>query len=172
MNTGHSTSSQALRAAFQEYLDAQRQFVEITETCSKRGWPDRPAVLYYAWECQRLYIRRQELRFEYLYAGGEFETGIWSSLGSVFDRLHKRWREIDESSALSRHQEYQHLTAEIAEAELSRASLDKELLDGPLRTVQGQAEYRTARQTIYEKVHELDERLGKLFAHGGCPESS
>jgi hypothetical protein len=38
--------------------------------------------------------------------------------------------------------------------------MGKDLLDGPMRTMQEHAEYRAARQAIYEKVHELNKRLG------------
>jgi hypothetical protein len=125
-------------------------------------WP--PGVLYNTWQSQRLYIRRQEFRFEYLFLRGEFEGGVWNSLSSITDRLDKNWSDIDERAALSHHSAYRDLTAEVAEAELARGSMDKDLLDGPLRTLQRHAEYQSARQAIYEKVHELDKRLGKLFA--------
>jgi hypothetical protein len=31
---------------FGEYSDSQRQFMDVTDTCSHRGWLDRGAVLY------------------------------------------------------------------------------------------------------------------------------
>jgi hypothetical protein len=42
--------------------------------------------------------------------------------------------------------------------------MNKDLREGPIRTLQHHAEYRTTRQAIYEKVQELDNRLGKLLA--------
>jgi hypothetical protein len=150
----------AVRAAFCEYSNSQRQFMNVADTCSHRGWPDRGAVLYNTWQCQRLYIRRQELRFEHLLPRGEFESGVWSSLTRIGDRLDKNWSDLDEQSALDDNPAYRDLTVAIAEAEHSRASMDKDLLDGPMRTMQGHAEYRVARQAIYEKVHELNKRLG------------
>jgi hypothetical protein len=121
-------------------------------------------VLYYTWKCQQLLIHRQEIRFEYVFSLGDFDTGVWNSLSSITDRLDKNWSDIDESSAISNNSAYKNLTTQLSEAEKSRASMDKDLLDGPLRTVQQHAEYRSARQAIYEKVHELDKRLGKLPA--------
>jgi hypothetical protein len=150
----------AIRNAFREYSESQRQFMKAADTCSHRGWPDRGAVLYNTWQCQRLYIRRQELRFEHLLSRGEFESGVWNSLSSIGDRLDKNWSESDERNVLCDNLAYRNVTAEIAEAELARASLDKDLMDGPFRTMQGHAEYRAARQAIYEKVHELNKRLG------------
>jgi hypothetical protein len=150
----------AVRAAFCEYSDSQRQFMTVADTCSHRGWPDRGAVLYNTWQCQRLYIRRQELRFEHLWPRGEFESGVWSSLTRICERLDKNWSDLDEQSALDDNPAYRDLTVAIAEAEHSRASMDKDLLIGPMRTMQGYAEYRAARQAIYEKVHELNRRLG------------
>jgi len=138
--------------------------MNAADICSKNGWPDRVAVLYFTWQCQRLYIRRQELRFGYLYSCGEFESGAWNSLSSVTDRLDKNWTDRDESGALRDLTGYRELTAEIAEAEIARESFDKDLLDGPFRTLQQNAEYRIARQTIYEKVNELDNSLDRLFA--------
>ena len=72
------------------------------------------------------------------------------------------WSDVDECDALTDSHAYKVLTTEISDAEKYRASMDKDLLDGPLRTAQEQAEYRAARQAIYEKVHELDKRLGGL----------
>jgi len=149
----------AVRTAFRGYSDSQRQFMNVADTCSHRGWPDRGAVLYNTWQCQRLYIRRQELRFEHLLSREEFESGVWNSLSRICDRLDRDWSDIDERSALGDNSEYRDLTIAIAEAEHSRASMDKDLLDGPMRTMQGHAEYRAARQAIYEKVHELNKRL-------------
>ena len=153
-----------IRSAMSEYLESQRQFIRSAETCSQRGWPDRGAVLYYTWKCQQLLIHRQEMRFEHVFSRGEFDTGVWNSLSSITDRLDKNWSDIDECSALTNNSTYKDLTTELSEAEKSRASMDKDLLDGPLRTVQQHAEYRSARQAIYEKVHELDKRLGKWRA--------
>jgi hypothetical protein len=150
----------AVRLAFREYSDSQRQFMNVADTCSRRGWADRGAVLYNTWQCQRLYIRREELRFEHLLPRGEFESGVWNSLTRICDRLGKDWSDIDERSALDDNSAYRDLTITIAEAEHSRESMDKDLLDGPMRTMQGSAEYRAARQAIYEKVHELNRRLG------------
>jgi hypothetical protein len=104
------------------------------------------------------------MRFEHVFSRGEFDTGVWNSLSSITDRLDKNWSDIDECSALTNNSTYKDLTTELSEAEKSRASMDKDLLDGPLRTVQQHAEYRSARQAIYEKVHELDKRLGKWRA--------
>jgi hypothetical protein len=153
-----------IRSAMSEYLESQRQFMRTAETCSQRGWPDRGAVLYYTWKCQQLYIHRQEMRFEHVFSRGEFETGVWNSLTSITDRLDKNWSDIDERSALSNNSAYKDLTTAISEAEHSRASMDKDLREGPIQTLQQHAEYRTARQAIYEKVHELDKRLAKLRA--------
>jgi hypothetical protein len=150
----------AVRLAFREYSDSQRQFMSVADTCSHRGWADRGAVLFSTWQCQRLYIRREELRFEHLLPRGEFESGVWDSLTRICDRLDKHWSDIDERSALDNSSAYRDLTLAIAEAEHSRASMDKDLLDGPMRTMQEHAEYRVARQAIYEKVHELNKRLG------------
>jgi hypothetical protein len=152
----------AVRLAFREYSDSQRQFMNVADTCSHRGWADRGAVLYNTWQCQRLYIRRQELRFEHLLPRGEFDSGVWNSLTRICDRLDKDWSAIEERSALDDNPAYRDLTIAIAEAEQSRASMDKDLLDGPMRTMQEHAEYRAARQAIYEKVHELDKRLREL----------
>ena len=150
----------AVRLAFREYSDSQRQFMNVADICSHRGWAERGAVLYNTWQCQRLYIRRQELRFEHLLPRGEFESGTWNSLTRICDRLDKHWSAIDEHSALDANSAYRDLTIAIAEAEHSRASMDKDLLDGPMRTMQEHAEYRAARQAIYERVHELNKRLG------------
>lgn len=120
--------------------------------------------MYYTWKCQQLLIHRQEMRFEHVFSRGEFDTGVWNSLSSITDRLDKNWSDMDECSALTNNSTYKDLTTELSEAEKSRASMDKDLLDGPLRTVQQHAEYRSARQAIYEKVHELDKRLGKWRA--------
>ncbi len=102
------------------------------------------------------------MRFERLLALGEFETGSWNSLGIVTDRLYKTWTDSDESSALTSDPVYQDLTTEIAQAEKARASMDQELLEGPLRTIQNRAEYRVAREAIAEKVRELDQWLARL----------
>jgi hypothetical protein len=148
-----------VRTAFREYLESQRQFMKAADTCSHRGWPDRGAVLHNTWQCQRLYIRRQELRFEYLLRGGGFEIGVWNSLTKICCRLDENWSDIDERGALDNDSAYKDLAIAIAETEQTRASMDKNLLDGPMRTMQQHAEYRAARQAIYEKVHELDKRL-------------
>jgi hypothetical protein len=111
---------------------------------------------------QRLYIRRQELRFDHLLPRGEFEIGVWNSLSRICDRLDKNWSAIDERGALDNDSVYEDLATAIAEAEQIRASMGKDLLDGPMRTMQQHAEYRAARQAIYEKVHELDKCLGGL----------
>ena len=150
----------AIRLAFREYSDSQRQFMNVADTCSHRGWADRGAVLYNTWQCQRLYIRRQELRFEHLLPRGEFESGVWNSPTRICDRLDKDWSAIDEHSALDDDPAYKDLTIAIADAEHSRESMAKDLIDGPMRTMQEHAEYRAARQAIYEKVHELNRRLG------------
>lgn len=118
----HSEQLNGFRAAFQEYLDAQLQFVMIADNCSKKGWADRGAVLYYTWQCQRLYIRRQEFRFGYLYSCGEFKDGAWTTLSTITDRLDKNWGSNDERDALTHRSDYKDLMAEIAEAELARAS--------------------------------------------------
>ena len=149
-----------LRTAFREYLESQRQFIKTADTCSHRGWPDRGAVLYNTWQCQRLYIRRQELRFEHLLLRGEFEIGVWNSLTEICDRLDGNWSDIDERGALDNDSAYKELAIAITEGEQTRASMDKDLLDGPMRTMQQHAEYRAARQAIYEKIHELDKCLG------------
>jgi hypothetical protein len=155
-----------VRAGLRDYLDSQRQFMKIADTCSQKGWPDRGAVLYYTWECQKLYIQRQEIRFEHLFSRGEFESGVWKSLSSITDRLDKNWSDIDERGVvLGGNSAYEKLMAEITELEHSRASLDKDLLDGPLRALQRYAEYRTARQAIHDKVHEFDRRLAELDWH-------
>ena len=153
----HSTS---VRTAFREYLESQRQFMKVADTFSHRGWPDRGAVLYNTWQCQRLYIRRQELRFEHLLPRGEFVIGVWNSLSRICDRLEKNWSDIDERGALDNNPVYKDLVIAVTEAEETRASMHKELLDGPMRTMQQHTEYRAARQAIYEKVHELDKCLG------------
>jgi hypothetical protein len=149
-----------VHTAFLEYLDSQRQFIEAADTCSHRGWPDRGAVLYNTWQCQRLYIRRQELRFEYLLRREGFEIGVWNSLTKICYRLDENWSDIDERGALDNDSAYKDLAIAIAETEQTRASMDKNLLDGPIRTMQQHAKYRAARQAIYEKVHELDKCLG------------
>src|ERR1700744_1900687 len=101
-NRRHRANSQerptAVRLAFREYSDSQRQFMNVADTCSHRGWADRAAVLYNTWQCQRLYIRRQELRFEHLLHRGEFEGSAWTSLTRIGDRLDKDWSVIDERS--------------------------------------------------------------------------
>jgi hypothetical protein len=148
-----------VRTAFREYLESQRQFIKAADTCSHRGWPDCGAPLYNTWQCQRLYIRRQELRFEYLLRRGEFEIGTWNSLTKICNRLDENWSNIDERGALDNDSAYKDLAVAIAETEQIRASMDKNLLDGPMRTMQQHAEYRAARQAIYEKVHELDKCL-------------
>jgi hypothetical protein len=150
----------SVRSAFREYLESQREFINVADTCSHRGWPDRGAVLYNTWQCQRLYIRRQELRFEHLLPRGEFEIGVWNSLSTVCDRLDKNWSDVDERGALENDSVYRDLATAIVEAEQTRVSMGKDLLDGPMRAMQQHAEYRVARQAIYEKVHELDRRLG------------
>jgi hypothetical protein len=150
-----------IRGAMVEYWESQREFIGTAETCSGRGWPDRRASLYYTWKLQELFVQRQEMRFEHLFARGGFNTGAWNSLSSITDRLDSNWSDVDECGALTIHA-YRNLTTEISEAEKSRASMDKDLLDGPLQTTQEQGEYRAARQAIYEKVHELDKRLGSL----------
>src|ERR1700680_2128569 len=104
----------AVRAAFREYSVSQRQFMNVADTCSHRGWPDRGAVLYNTWHCQRLYIRRQELRLEHLLPRGEFESGVWKSLSRICDRLDKNWSDIDERSALDDNSAYRDLTIAIA----------------------------------------------------------
>jgi hypothetical protein len=109
----------AVRAAFREYSDSQREFMNVADTCSHQGWPDRGAVLYNTWQCQRLYIRRQELRFEHLLPRGEFESGVWNSLTRICDRLDKNWSDIDEKNALDDNSAYRDLTIAIAEAEHS-----------------------------------------------------
>lgn len=91
---------------------------------------------------------------------GEIESGVWNSLTRICDRLDKDWCAIDERSALDDTPGYRDLTIAIAEAEHSRASMEKDLLDGPMHAMQGHPEYRAARQAIYEKVHELIKRLG------------
>ena len=91
---------------------------------------------------------------------GEIESGVWNSLTRICDRLDKDWSAIDERSALDDNPAYRDLRIAIAEAEHSRATMGKDLLDGPMRTMQEHAEYRAARQAIYEKVHELNKRLG------------
>ena len=116
--------------------------------------------MYNTWQCQRLYIRRQELRFEHLSARGEFVTGVWNSLSIICDRLDKNWSDIDERGALDNNPAYKDLVIAVAESEQTRASMHKELLEEPMRTMQQHAEYRAARQAIYEKVHELDKCLG------------
>jgi hypothetical protein len=151
-----------IRSAMVEYWESQRKFIRSAETCSWRGWPDRGASLYYTWKLQELFVRRQEMRFEHILARGGFDTGAWNSLSSITDRLDSNWSDVDERGVLTNIHAYNDLTSEIAEAEKSRASMDKGLLDGPLRTTQERAEYRAARQAIYEKVHELDNRLGSL----------
>jgi hypothetical protein len=156
--------SATIRIAFREYLDTQRHFMKTADTCSRKGWPDRGAVLYHTWKCQELYIHRQELRFDHLLSQGEFEQGAWHSLSSVTDRLDKEWCENDERGALGGNPAYKVVTTEIPEMEHLRASMDRDLIDEPLRALQRHAEYRAARQAIYEKVHELNNRLGKLFA--------
>ena len=165
-NRRHRADSQdrltAVRLAFREYSDSQRQFMKVADVCSQIGWPDRGAALYCTWKCQQLYIRREELRFEHLLYRGEFEGGERNSLMRIGDRLDKDWSVIDERSALDDSPAYRDLAIEIAEAEHSRASMDKDLLDGPMRTMQQHAEYRAARQAIYEKVHELNKRLGTV----------
>jgi hypothetical protein len=153
----------AIRNAFREYSEAQRKFMEVADDCSHRRWPDRGAALYYTWKCQKLYIRRQELRFEHLFSGGEFESGNWSSLSAICDRLDKSWSDIDERNTLSNDSTYAELTTEIAGAEHSRTAMGKDLVDGPLHALQRHAEYRTAREAIYEKVHEIDRRLARLL---------
>jgi hypothetical protein len=154
----------AIRTAFREYLDVQRQFMKTADACSRKGWPDRGAVLYHTWKCQELYIHRQELRFDHLLSQREFEEGVWHSLSSVTDRLDKGWSVNDERGALGGNPAYKVVTTEIPEMEHLRASMDRDLIDEPLRGLQRHAEYRAARQAIYEKVLELDKRLGKLFA--------
>lgn len=152
----------AIRNAFREYSDSQRQFMKVADVCSQRGWPDRGAALYCTWKCQQLYIRREELRFEHLFALGEFESGAWNTLSSITDRLNKRWSDVDEGGVLSGNPSYKDVTTKIADMEKSRASMDGDLLDGPLRELQQHSEYRAARQAIYEKVHELNRRLRDL----------
>jgi hypothetical protein len=161
--TREAGSAAVIQGAMSEYLLAQREFARVAEACSNKGWPDRRALLYYTWHCQTLYIRRQEMRFERLLALGEFETGDWNSLGIITDRLYKTWTDSDEASALASDPVYQELTTEIARAEKARASMDQELLEGPLRTVQNQTEYRVAREAIADKVHELDQWLARLL---------
>jgi hypothetical protein len=90
---------------------------------------------------------------------GEFEIGVWNSLSTVCDRLDKNWSDVDERGALENDSVYKDLATAIAEAEQTRVSMCKDLLDGPMRAMQQHAEYRVARQAIYEKVHELDRRL-------------
>lgn len=161
LRTREAGNAAVIRRAMSEYLLAQREFTRVAEACSNKGWPDRRALLYYTWHCQTLYIRQQEMRFERLLALGEFETGSWNSLGIVTDRLYKTWTDSDESSALTSDPVYQDLTTEIAQAEKARASMDQELLEGPLRTIQNQAEYRVAREVIAEKVRGLDQWLAR-----------
>jgi hypothetical protein len=159
-----SDTPSVIRGAMSEYLESQRQFMRTAETCSHRGWPDRGAILYYTWKCQQLYVHRQELRFEHVFSRGEFETGVWSSLSNITDRLDKNWSDIDESGVLSNNPAYKDLTTEISEAEYSRGSMDKDVREGPIQTLQQHSEYRAARQAIYEKVREFDRRLGTLPA--------
>lgn len=116
-------------------------------------------MLYYTWECQKLYIQRQRLRFEHLFASGELERGVWNSLSSITNRLDKTWSNMDEQDLLSGNSAYSNVTGEIAELEHSRDSMDKDLLDRPLQALQQQSVYRTARQAIHDKVHELNRRL-------------
>src|ERR1700733_7639440 len=123
----------AIRLAFREYSDSQRQFMNVADTCSHRGWAGRGAVLYNTWQCQRLYIRRQELRFEHLLLRGEFEIGVWNSLTEICDRLDGNWSDIDERGALDNDSAYKELAIAITEGEQTRASMDKDLLDGPMR---------------------------------------
>jgi hypothetical protein len=159
---GDSDPASVIRNAMSEYLESQRHFVRTAEICSQRGWPDRGAVLYYTWKCQQLYIQRQQMRFEYLFSRGEFEAGVWNSLSRIADRLDKNWSDIDELSAINSNDAYKDLTTEITDANHFFASMDQDLREGPIRSLQQHAEYLWARRAIYEKVHELDKRLAKL----------
>lgn len=55
----------AVRAAFREYSDFQRQFMSAADTCSHKGWPDRGAVLYNRNFALNTYCRGESLKAAY-----------------------------------------------------------------------------------------------------------
>src|SRR5450631_1173462 len=103
--------------------------MQVAEHFAKRRWPARIGSLYYSFHCMYLYIQRQERRFEYLYKSGEFEAGVWISLTSITDRLHKHWSDADENGSIAHDSRYKELMTEIAESEGARDSMARDLMD-------------------------------------------
>jgi hypothetical protein len=146
-----------IRAAYAEYTKSKRDFLAIAEQCSFKGWPDRKQALKKCWRLQHLLNELDALRFEYLMDANLLEVTAHRTLQSIFERLERNWSADEEEALKGASQVYRELLREVAELQ---AGHDPEVTDEPLRAVQSDSEYIRARRVIYEKVHEIDKRLG------------
>jgi len=124
-----------------------------------KGWPDRKADVVKVFRLQALYIELEAQRFEYVISESARAGAEWSSLSRIHERLHTNWGAGDESSLADRSQKYKRIVAEIADL---LSSWDATAIDGPLRDVQQDAEFRSAEWILGERTRELDAQLARL----------
>lgn len=145
--------SESLQEIFRKSKDASREFMRQTHLCSLKGWPDRKRELDIAFELQLLLLRQREMRFRHLFQTGIIQHEKLLSLADVAERLANGWLESEEAALAGSDPDYQKLVRAI---EGHRSALNADAIDGPLRALQRDPEYRQARQGYFETLKGLD----------------
>jgi len=157
-----------IRDVFCQYIESKRLFLSIAERCSIKGWPDRRAALQNSFRLQQLFNEREALRFDHLMNYHRFTVGDWKSLQTISARLEQGWSASEEEALRHVNSRYDDLEREILACQ---ASQDPEALDEPLRAVQRDSEYVSARDAISRRTLELDKHLARIRHIGkdsGC----
>lgn len=148
-----ATDNWLIQQIFRKSKDANREFMRRAHLCSLKGWPDRKRELEVAFELQLLLLSQREMRFGHLLKTGVIQHERVLSLLEVSERLGGGWGDMEEMALAESDPEYRKLNRAIGE---HRRALNADAIDGPLRDLQRDPEYRQARQEYFETLKQLD----------------
>ena len=150
-------ASQVLLDVYMRYLQGKREFIDETERCTLKGWPDRRSEIRETFELQRHYIEREVRRIRYVAESDARLDRKGVSLASIATRIDKDWTAADDAGLVAKDPSYVRTTEEINRILGLRGSITE-----PLRDASSDPDYLRARQKFSELVQALDEELSGI----------
>jgi hypothetical protein len=148
-----------VQEAFRQYIESVFEYLRSSEACLAKGWPDKKETLRNAFRVQELSNQCTGLRLEHLireWGSGDARWRSFSSISSIWDRLHGGWLDFEEEALNKSNQVYRDILSEIEDRQ---RTVDATALDGLFRDAQRDSEYLAARRTVQQKLRELDDQL-------------
>jgi hypothetical protein len=145
-----------VRDVFREYLKSRRDFMKWAGHRAIGIAPDHSAALLKCFHLQALMNEQQSIRFDFLSKSKSVDFALFKTLDEVSQRLLKDWSAAEEEALEKRNPHYCHVSQEIKDIQ---SNWDADSLTAPLRVLDQDPEYRTARLADADRVQELQRRI-------------